>query len=377
MRLIYALILLGSLMFICASLFLSVIWIKFRQGKEERKRIHKIKFFKPVLRKLVSAETPELFYKYKQALLALAERLKEKPPYPVLEEMILDILEDAEGDEKARACALAGEFGFPGMTIAEIKSRRTGNAAIGCRKAGLYGYKGAVPDILNALEIMSSETQYQALMALSRIGDAAVMVQAFDKIQSYIFVNERTVIEILDNFAGNRRELFKKMLYHNSLYLVRLFLKAIDGETANILIEDIVRVIRGGSKETRLAGLIAVGKSGNRTKIYLLLNAMDDDEWEIRAMAAKTLGTLKGPGAVKSLKKGACDNEWWVRQNAITSILAYPNCGQILKSIARTGDKYAYHSILYTLGKVNENDLLLEIKEVWTEKSVNNVNSAA
>ena len=369
MSLKIVLILLAVLIAICTSLFASVIIIKLNQTSREKSRNTDQKSIKPILNKLLAADPVIFFKNHTQGISKLSAKLERKTSVQTLEDMLLTILEDTNGETRVKANTIAYQFGFPEKSISMIRERLTGNIAIGCRKAGLYQYEGAIPDILKTLDILSSNTQYQSLMALARIGNAAVMIQAFDKINRLIYVNERTISEILNTFSGDRYELFKEMIHHKSEYLVRLFLKAIDKETASALIEEISSISESSGKETRLAAIIAIGKSGNSEKIPILIKALNDKEWEIRAMAAKTLGALTGPAAVTALAGAARDREWWVRQNAITSILAYPSCNEILVSIVQTGDRYAYDSISYALGKTDDTKLLASIRKVWTEKS--------
>ncbi|MCL2320330.1 MAG: HEAT repeat domain-containing protein, partial [Treponema sp.] len=294
--------------------------------------------------------------------------LKGKASLQTLEDMLLEILEYGDGQKKVRACTIAKYFSFPEKSLVMIKERLTGNIATGCRKAGLYRYEDAVGDILKALHIFSSEVQLQALMALARIGDAAAMVQAFDKIHRLILINERAVYEVLNTFTGDRYELYKRMIHHQSDYLIHLFLKAIDEDIASRLIDDIIAVTKNGGMELLLTQLVAIGKSGDHKKIPLLVKALQDKNWEIRAMAAKTLGVLTGPEAIKPLVAAARDGEWWVRQNAVTSILAYPDCDKILAVIAKSGDKYAFDSMLYAIGKADRPELLAKINEAWPAK---------
>ena len=362
------LIILAALIFVCVSLFVSVIWIKLAQAHREKERNIARKNISPILKKLFTTETVDFFKNHDQGIAKLTEKLKGRHSLETLEDVLLDSIEDEDGETKVRARTIAYHFGLPEKCLSMIKDRRTGNIAIGCRKAGFYQYEDAIPGILKALDIFSSNTQYQALMALARIGDAGVLVQAFDKINRFVLINERAVSEIISIFSGDRYELYKKMIHHQSAYLVRLFLKAIDPELADKFIEDIISVFRKGDKETRLAAIIAIGRSGNRNKTYMLIHALNDPEWEIRAMAAKTLGILTDPDAVMALAKAARDREWWVRQNAVSSLLSYPNCTEILASIAQTGDHYAYDSMLYTLGRTGETKLLGIIKEVWQEE---------
>ena len=364
-----AIIILIILIIVCALLFGSVVYIKLRQAAREIKRKKDTRIIKPVLRRLFTGDIVYFFKNQEKEIQKLTETLNDKDSIQTLEDLLLMELEDAGADIKLRANAIAYSFGFPENSLSMIRDRITSNIAIGCRKAGLYQYKEAIPDILDTLNIVSSNTQLQALMALSRIGDSAAMIQAFDKIHRLILVNERAVNETLAIFSGDRYELFRQMLHHDSPYLVRLFLKSMDRETAGTLIEDIALICENRDKETRLAGIIAIGKAGKKAKIRILIDALNDKEWEIRAMAARTLGVLTGPIAIKPLRIAACDREWWVRQNAVTSILAYPNHDRILASVIKTGDKYAYDSIQHILEKNDDKELLSVINNAWANNS--------
>ena len=355
---------LAVLIALCLFLFILVVNLKLAQIRREKKKSQDVKKIKPVLRELASASTIDFFRNHELILSKLSDKIKDKISRQTLEDMLLEIIEDGDGETKVRARAIAYHFGFPEACISMIRDPLTGNVSIGCRKAGLYQYEDAVPDLLKTLDIVSSDTQYQAMMALARIGDTGAMVKAFDKIHRLVLVNERTISEILKIFSGDRQGLLKEMIHHQSDYLARLSLKALDRDIALTLIADIMSIYQSGGKETRLACISAIGKSGTSGKLSMLIEAMKDKEWELRAMAAKTLGILRGKCAVKPLAKAARDREWWVRQNAVTSILAYPGAGGILVSIAQTGDRYAYDSILYALDKANQTELLLRIKEI-------------
>ena len=363
------LIILIVLIALCSLLITTVISIKLIQLNRERKRNIDTKNITPILNRLLADEKNTLPGDYKKDISKLADKLKDKISLQTLENMLLDILENAEGETETRALAIAKHFKFPENCILMIRSRLSGNIAIGCRKAGLYKFSNAIPDIQKVLDILSSSIQLEALMALSRIGDTIALVQAFDKIHRLIFVNERAINEIIRAFTGEQLELYKKMIFHKSDYLVRLFLKAIDKGTANKLIDDIILISQGGDKETRLACIIAIGRSGNREKVPALIQAMSDKEWEIRAMAVKTLSVLTSPKAVMHIKKAACDREWWVRQNAVTTILEYPDYEKNLISIVKKGDRFAYENILYTLQKTDKSEILPVITEAWAKQA--------
>ncbi|MCL2320304.1 MAG: HEAT repeat domain-containing protein [Treponema sp.] len=365
------LILLAVLAGIFVVMVITVVCTKLIQAYMTKKRNADTRTIRPVLNRLFGAEFGDFLDSHEEIISNLADKLKGKFSRQTLEDMLLDILENGEEEIKERAHIIATFLGFPARCCSMIKSRLISNVANGCRKAGLYQCENAIPGMMKVLDILSSDTQFEVLVALARFGNTDTLVQAFDKIQRHVLINERAFNEIVNAFSGDHKDLYKRMLYHPSEYLVHLFLKAVDKETANALIDDIVAVSERGGKEMRIAGIIAIGRSGNSEKIPILIKALGDTEWEIRTMAAKTLGVLKSPEAVAPLAKAAMDREWWVRQDAIKSILTYPDSEAILVSIAQKGDAYACDSIRYILGKTKQTQLLLKVETAWQERAKN------
>ena len=245
--------------------------------------------------------------------------------------------------------------------------------ASGCRRAGLYQYEEAIPYMLGALGIMSGETQFQILAALSRIGDVDAVVRAFNIIKDRILVNERAILEIVDSFAGKKHELHKQMLSFRTEYVAAIFIKAMTEDVANDLMEKLLHVVENGSKEMRAAAIKALAKTGSSKIGKHLLRALEDPAWEVRAAAAKALGTCVCAEGGEALSLSLRDSEWWVRQNSATALLSYPNCEELfLKTIRSEWDTYAIQSIVYTLESADRPQLLSRIQDAVVNRQREN-----
>jgi len=235
--------------------------------------------------------------------------------------------------------------------------------ASGCRRAGLYQYEDAIPYMLSALEIMSSETQFQILAGLSRIGDIDAVVRAFGIIKQRVLINERAIFEIVDSFTGDKYKLHKRMLSFKTEYVAGIFIKAMTKDIAIALIDDLLPILENGNKEMKVAALKALGKTCDPRVGENLLRVLKDPAWEIRASAAKALGTCVYPEAGEALSLLLRDPEWWVRQNTTTALLSYPNCEEFFLKTIEAGDAYATQSIIHTLEGADKPQMLSRIKE--------------
>ncbi len=118
--------------------------------------------------------------------------------------------------------------------------------------------------------------------------------------------------------------------------------------------------------ELRATGIRVVGKLGGEQELRLVINALEDDEWFVRAAAARSLEWMLGsrsmqltdPGlAVESTTLlGRClgDSSWWVRANAARALSRSDQRGvQVLFGAAEGEDRYARDSALAALATSN------------------------
>lgn len=364
--------LIGILTTILAGLYVFAIFTKMSQNRRlKAEQIYRRAITADLDRLLMApdADYNELFQAFVTDSL---NNIKKKACRVMFDKVLLEYLEESGSERRQKLLALADALGYPALCMPQIKSRSSRNIASGCRKAGLYQYKEAIPHMLEALSILSGDTQFQILMGLSRLGDVEAMCQAFNAISRHTIVNERTVCEILEAFSGDKYALYKLMIHCEEEYIAALFLKSLESDLAADLAGDIVDILNSGGKEVRIAAIKAIGKIKEIAPAYHLRKALRDDEWEVRAIAAKALGQLIDPDAGEALAAALHDPEWWVRQNAAASLLSYPACEELFASVMRTKDAYAWDSIVYALESAKRQDILLKLqpapaKHEWKE----------
>lgn len=280
----------------------------------------------------------------------------------ILEELLLEHLEHTQqAEHRQRALTVAFALGLPQRCLIQINSRKARNVALGCRKAGLYQYREAIPHMQKALLTVSGETQFQILMGISRMGEVTELCRAFEMISQQIIINERAVFELLSAFSGDKLELYSRMFRCQTEYIVILFLKSADKAVVESLSKEISAMLGNGSKEMRIAAIRAMAKMGQNAPVESLIQTLEDADWEVRALSAKTLGRLTGTAAAMALSSALRDDEWWVRQNAAAALLSAPDHDQLFLSAAETGDIYALDSIIYVLERAGKGELIAKI----------------
>ena len=281
-----------------------------------------------------------------------------------LDEYLLNTLELSGTANRDRIKTIARKLGFPAECLEQIKSGKSRMIAHGSRRAGLYNFEEAAEEMVSALEILSTENQFEILMGLARMGAADAMQRAFKKIKDNVIVSERAVIDILSSFPQGEEKvnLFRTMIHGETNYITALFLKAVDKNMAKALRDDIVSVLHDGNKEIRTAALRGLATLECEAPEAELINLLEDQDWEVRALAAKALGFIKNEDASFALFKAINDQQWWVRQNVVSALSKHHGYETLFVLASEMGDEYTRDSIMSTLENSGSPLLLRSLK---------------
>ena len=285
----------------------------------------------------------------------------------LVDDCLLSAIEHATPEHRDRLITIARALNFPSDCIAQIRSRIPRISAQGSRRAGLYNFTEAIGDMVAALDVLSSENQFEILMGLARIGKANAMVTAFEKIKNNIIVNERAIIEILNIFPDGMEKmaLFRIMLNHKTNYLAALFLKAIDREMVKGLIGGVRKILSEGDKEIRAAAVRGLATLNDKAPARDLIRTLvKDDDWEVRAQAAKALGAIKISEASLALFWALHDRQWWVRQNAANALTSHEDYEILFILAAESGDKFSLDSLISALENTGNTGLLDSLRNL-------------
>ncbi|MFT5873965.1 MAG: hypothetical protein ACI8WT_002925 [Clostridium sp.] len=104
------------------------------------------------------------------------------------------------------------------------------------------------------------------------------------------------------------------------IFLKNIMLK---DEIKNVESSDRIQKFLNGGKEVKIATIHALSNSRNEKYIDELIKVYENEEnWEVRVAVAKGLSNFKLERVKGTLLKMTKDTEWWVRYNAIKSIVA-------------------------------------------------------
>jgi HEAT repeat protein len=113
----------------------------------------------------------------------------------------------------------------------------------------------------------------------------------------------------------------------------------------------IARLAADGDERERIKACRALGRLADPLVVPLLIRALDDEAWAVRAQAATALGACGHASAVAPLANALADHNWWVRANSASSLRLCGLAGldALRHAVATHPDRYARDRALEAL----------------------------
>ncbi len=117
--------------------------------------------------------------------------------------------------------------------------------------------------------------------------------------------------------------------------------------------------MRIGIEEERTRACRALGRIARPEVVPLLVEALADDAWAVRAEAARGLTGLADASCVSELEHALSDGAWWVRANAADALRSIGPAGlEALDRASRSDDRVtAREALERALDDVDDDDL--------------------
>ncbi|MCR4431162.1 MAG: HEAT repeat domain-containing protein [Tepidanaerobacteraceae bacterium] len=264
-------------------------------------------------------------------------------------ERLMGYIELIRGDLRNALSRICEELGFVDYEMANLKKRDTFRIALACRRLGEYRSEKPLELLLDKLKTDVYEVKYNALLAISKIGNNEYFLKAFSQEYKVQMLSERNLMEIANSFEGDKAAIYKKMINHENEYLSSIFIRAAGNDRILEVSEEVGRHLASQSFLRKIAAIKAAGQMGDFRHADKIIKELSDPDWRIRAVAAKSLGELGAPGAGVHLKEALKDSEWWVRYNAAFSIIKLGNYEDVLEEIFSGRDEFAKDAAFYAL----------------------------
>lgn len=359
------LLILYSIIFFSIIMFLLYIYLVFEKMYTSIKEILEQKYLKEV-----SAYLDELIYRLDEENINEIEIekirmfMKHKIRREIVEDRMVYYFENFKGILTKKLTKICEDIGLIDYEIEKLKHKDLYKVALACKNLGEFRSRKAIHPLLNLIANPSTDVKYNVLLALAKIGDEEAFIEAFKKLSKTIPLNERSLIEIADNFEGDKLYVYKSLIHIDDDFISSIFIKSAGNYKDMALADDIASFLNTENKEKKIAALRALGNMGDNRYVEAMINLLNDKEWEVRAVAAKVLGQIQDSRALLPLVKALSDQQWYVRYNAAYSLINIEGGLDMVRLIFQGEDKFAKDIIISVLETSYGSDKLLEYESV-------------
>ena len=183
--------------------------------------------------------------------------------------------------------------------------------------------------------------QYEAFLALSKLGSYDSIVNICIKKDFPISLTFRSLQEVISAYSGDKSALYKALLKSNDAYVVRVCVRLIGNEK----IKEHAPSIEGFLDEDNINLLIdtmrALSNIQYKPVMDKLAGLMKHERWEVRSAAVNAVAAMDTHANVDNLVLALQDSEWQVRFNAGVVLGKVEDSGIIRDKVAASGDKFA------------------------------------
>lgn len=350
-----------SIMFFSLITFFLYTYIVFEKTVETHKRKRSDKYYKKlvpyvdsIFNEIVHGKDLELFATKNLKLIC-----KNKEKREIIEERLLYYFENYKGEFLPKLTELCQYTKIIKYEMKNLKNKNTFNKALAAKRLGEFRSWKSAGALLNELKTTNSDIQYNALLALAKIGDEDYFIKAFENINFSVILSERSLIEIVDSFEGNKNKVYKYMINFENSYIAGVFIKSAGNYKDTSLSDEISKYLSSENKELRIASVKAIGSICDEKYLDTMIKLLEDVEWEVRAVTARALGNFKDSKILIPLTKALSDHQWYVRYNAATSILNHSEGINVVSYVFQGEDKFAKDIIISAIENSSNNTLYL------------------
>lgn len=352
-----------SIAFFSIIILFLYIYIIIQKIMEDRRKKRKteyskevVPFIEGIINKIIDGKTVT-----KEEMNKLKDICKQEEKLEIITEASVYYFENFTGDFVTEIIKLFEEAGIIDYEVKKLKSKNLYTKALACKRLGEFRSRKAIPYLLEELNVRYVDVSYNVFLALAKIGDEEAFIKAFSESDN-IMLSERSLIEIVDSFEGDKMNIYKTMINSPNSYVASIFIKSAGNFKEYSLGEDISSFLQDDNKEKRIAAIKAIGEIGDDRYLSKITSLLQDEDWEVRAVSAKALGMFGDKKVVTSLSKALSDSQWFVRYNAANSILDVDNDFNFLMDIFQGKDRFAKDIILSSLENRGKMDFINSFK---------------
>ncbi len=245
---------------------------------------------------------------------------------------------------------------FDGFVKPRARSRFWWQRLVAARLLAIAGREQDLPLIRTLVRDRNPAIKVSAVQLVRRIRDEDVLQIVLDEA-----LDAKPVVRryLFDAVVSMRRALVPVLAARldaaDNAPMLRLLITLAGELSAVEFFEHLHAHVRHEDMEIRVAVARALGSYPHPRTEAVLVELLEDGEWQVRTQAATSLGIIRAVNSRDALRKVLGDPNWWVRLRAAVSLRQLGRAGsQILRDAETGNDRFALEMARYVQGLTDE-----------------------
>jgi HEAT repeat protein len=276
---------------------------------------------------------------------------KDKLSCEIVETILLDSLESAQGEQAAQLLRCLRSSGLLDLRIHEARRARGWQQRRALASLGRMRSPEAIPAMAEALHSRNKDTVMAAVRGLGRLGTPEAAVPLLEHLVSgKLALPSIPVQNALLNCCRWRPQVLVPYVRRAAPEVRALLARALGEVATGDLDEDLLLLACDSQAEVRASAARSLGEARLGVALSALGALAEDDEWFVRLRAIVALGQLAHPRAIPMLVEGLCDRNRFVRLRAAMGLARLEEHLEMILDLAQQKqDRYALQALLSEL----------------------------
>ena len=251
------------------------------------------------------------------------------------------------GDERAQLAPLFKHFAFAEQETEVLRHGHWGRRLRAAEHLGVMSDPGVVPTLVHALGDEMLDVRLAAARSLAQLPAPNAIEPILRSLAVPGELPLKLAADVLVEFGDAAIEpLLAFMREHDATTdgpAVAAAITVLGMRRATVGIPALIAKLGDPEPELRASAARALGSIGSPQALGALCERTRDPVWQVRSTAAQALGRIGDAQAIPTLAGRLIDVAWWVRFNAAEALFRLGYCGRerLLETLAVHQDRYA------------------------------------
>lgn len=240
----------------------------------------------------------------------------------IIQKKLFELMERVTGIHRDKLIWLCEDMGLVELDMQRLNGWWKWTRVDAVYNLGIMRSKLAVPALMTLLQKNTNDTS--VFIIARSVAKCARNTEDLREMATHVVRAKNNVhqliVDIISDSQVDTAPLFAQFLQESDAELVQIGLIGYAVHAQPGIEPALFQLIQSPDKEVRIKAVKLMCRDTRYMNEQTVTDFMNHKDWEIRAMAAKAIGSLKLHAYIPTLKKAVGDANWWVRHHSARSL---------------------------------------------------------